>query len=212
MGRHNVMDPLHQFGFSDSNNQEHFCHLYSYINGVLLDDYFKERTISQIFLITARVLPNIIRGMIYLYNAGIIHNDMSPKNIMLEQDSIGRMIGLKIIDFDLVEVFEKEQGWQPIHPRNREEFSYNPIQRYKSCNGLHFMIVEFLDIFVNPHKTEDPFAHNYVLTGRAAQNYCTRLKRSQNIRNHIDNENVMTLAQHDHTILLSLYDLMIHHQ
>ncbi|KAI8051227.1 hypothetical protein BDF22DRAFT_744838 [Syncephalis plumigaleata] len=81
IGRQNVINPLHQFGFFDSNNgNRYYCHLYSYIDGVLLEDYFKERTISQAFTTASEILPEVIKGAIYLYNAGIIHGDLFPKS------------------------------------------------------------------------------------------------------------------------------------
>ncbi|KAI8048960.1 hypothetical protein BDF22DRAFT_778755 [Syncephalis plumigaleata] len=61
--------------------------------------------------------------LIYLYNAGIIHKDIVPKNIMLQLGSDDKIVGVKIIDLDLTNVFAKEQGWQPIHQRNREDFT-----------------------------------------------------------------------------------------
>ncbi|KAI8049912.1 hypothetical protein BDF22DRAFT_735446 [Syncephalis plumigaleata] len=101
IGRQNVMDPLHQFGFDKKDNgNKYFCHLYSYINGEPLEEYFRRHTISQAFIITSKILPDIIRGLIYLYNAGIIHYDLHPRNIMLQQDPTGRIVGVKIIGLD----------------------------------------------------------------------------------------------------------------
>ncbi|KAI8049102.1 hypothetical protein BDF22DRAFT_658051 [Syncephalis plumigaleata] len=130
MGRHNVMDPLHQFGFYEENGV-------SYIDGVLLSKYFKEHSISEAYTLTASILPEVIKGLIYLYNAGIIHGDMFPKRI-----------------------------------------------------------------FVNPNKTKNPFSPAYVLTEQTILSYFMRLKQSQTYikpEQVYDNENVMTLAQHDHT-------------
>ncbi|KAI8049236.1 hypothetical protein BDF22DRAFT_657878 [Syncephalis plumigaleata] len=74
-GRQNVMDPLHQFNFSESNGN-------SFINGVLLDDYFRKHTIAQAYITATKILPDIIRGLIYLYNAGIIHYDLHQRIII----------------------------------------------------------------------------------------------------------------------------------
>ncbi|KAI8052906.1 hypothetical protein BDF22DRAFT_655609 [Syncephalis plumigaleata] len=127
-GRQNVMDPLYRFSFSEKQRIRYFCHLYSYIDGETLEDYFKKQTVSQAYITAAKILPDIVRGLIYLYNAGIIHDDMFPKNVMLQLDSDRRIIGVKIIDLD----------------------------------ATKYTVIEW-------------------------------------ISNHIDNENVMTLAQHNHT-------------
>ncbi|KAI8048672.1 hypothetical protein BDF22DRAFT_736117 [Syncephalis plumigaleata] len=61
-----------------------------------------------------------IDGAIYLYNAGIIHGDLYPKNIMIQLTPTGEIVGVKIIDLDFTTVFEKEQDWQPINPNTND--------------------------------------------------------------------------------------------
>ncbi|KAI8057103.1 hypothetical protein BDF22DRAFT_225307 [Syncephalis plumigaleata] len=168
------MDPLHQFGFDKKDNDiEYFCHLYSYINGVLLSEYFKEHTVSQAFIITSEILSDIIKGLIYLYNAGIIHYDLHPRNIMLQQDPTGRIVGVKIIDLDATEVFRKQFFWKPINPNNEEYLSPNPRQNYESCHGLKDAIKDFLEPFVLYfiHQTHNPYTSNYGITGEVAFKY-----------------------------------------
>ncbi|KAI8049049.1 hypothetical protein BDF22DRAFT_242403 [Syncephalis plumigaleata] len=64
-GQRNVIDPLHRFSFDEDNGNKYFCHLYSYIDGVLLEDYFKKHTISEAFNTAAIILPEVIKGKHY---------------------------------------------------------------------------------------------------------------------------------------------------
>ncbi|KAI8049258.1 hypothetical protein BDF22DRAFT_778729 [Syncephalis plumigaleata] len=161
-GQQNVMDPLGKFEFDGPNNPRYYCYIYGFIDGTPLEDYFKKHTISEAFIITAKILPDIIKGLIYLYNAGVIHGDMLPKNIMVQQGPNGEPIA-KIIDFDGTDVFRKEQGWQPLSPNNREHLLPNPIQRYESCDELRDVIANFIAMFVYPNRAKDPFDPKYAL-------------------------------------------------
>ncbi|KAI8058485.1 hypothetical protein BDF22DRAFT_42681 [Syncephalis plumigaleata] len=174
IGRQNVMDPLHQFEFYEENRIRYVCHLYRFIDGETLDEYFKRHTISQAYIATSQILPEIIKGAIYLYNAGIIHYDLLPKNIMLEKNPAGKPI-VKIIDFDSTDVFEKGQDWRPISPTNE---AYLPSQS-ASCNELNGVITEFLDPFVTLKQGENPYATNYVVTGQAALGYLNEFRENE---------------------------------
>ncbi|KAI8048680.1 hypothetical protein BDF22DRAFT_658215 [Syncephalis plumigaleata] len=188
IGRQNVMDPLHQFEFYEENRTRYFCYLYSYIDGTVLPEYFKKHTISHAFITAAKILPEVIKGAIYLYNAGIIHEDLYPKT------------GVKIIDLDATEVFRKEQDWQPINPNTNEYLSPNPRQYHKSCDEFKETIVKFLNVFLLLEKEGNPFDPKYVLAEQATQNCLGKFKQGLRYAEvELDNANVMTLAQHDHT-------------
>ncbi|KAI8056275.1 hypothetical protein BDF22DRAFT_333496 [Syncephalis plumigaleata] len=163
-GRENVMDPLHQFDFYENNGSRYFCHLYSFINGVLLENYLEERTFSQAYILASEILIEIIRGSIYLYNAGILQDDLLPKNIMLVQDSNRKIVGVKIIDLDATDVFKKEKDWKLINPSDEEYLSPNPRQYHKSCDELKRTIAKFLLVFVSLKQGENPFDPTYRLT------------------------------------------------
>ncbi|KAI8050256.1 hypothetical protein BDF22DRAFT_696312 [Syncephalis plumigaleata] len=172
------MDPLDQFEFYKHNRISYFCYLYSFIDGVLLEDYFEKRTVPQAFITTAEILPDIIEGLIYLYNAGINHHDLYPSNIMIQRSFFGRIVGVKIIDFDSISLVEKRHDWQPINTNDEEYRSLNPIQKYESCNGLKKALIEFLNLFVPLKKGENPYAYGYVLTKQAVLGYLDRFKGS----------------------------------
>ncbi|KAI8048838.1 hypothetical protein BDF22DRAFT_746561 [Syncephalis plumigaleata] len=180
IGRENVMDPLHQFGFEEANGNKYFCHIYSYINGETLEDYFTKVTISQAFLIGVKVLPEVIKGAIYLYNAGIIHGDLFPRNVMLEKDTTGKIAGVRIIDFDLATIIKGKQGWQPINPKDQRHLSPKPPQQYLSCNKLlKDAIAGFLNVFVYLEDGENPFDPSFVLNYESAQDYLERLREEE---------------------------------
>ncbi|KAI8053336.1 hypothetical protein BDF22DRAFT_743259 [Syncephalis plumigaleata] len=144
IGRENVMDPLHRFAFTENGpadinladpKQMYVCHLYSFIGGVILKDYIKASTNAQAYIAAAKILPDIIKGLMYLYNAGILYKDKLIHNVMLQLDSGRNVVGAKIIDLDVTEVFKKEDGWQPINLNDQEHLSLNPRQRYNSSDS-----------------------------------------------------------------------------
>ncbi|KAI8058341.1 hypothetical protein BDF22DRAFT_739749 [Syncephalis plumigaleata] len=184
-GRENVMDPLYQFGFNDSNGNKYFCHIYSYINGETLNDYFRGRTIFQMFIAASQILPEVIKGLVYLYNAGVIHGDMHPRNIMLQLDPGRRIVGVKIIDLDVAKIFRKEQGWRPINPMNEAYLSSDPPQQYASCNQLKNVIAKYLGIFVILNERENPYDPNYVVTEQVVLDY---LKEFQEDEDYVELE------------------------
>ncbi|KAI8050312.1 hypothetical protein BDF22DRAFT_745639 [Syncephalis plumigaleata] len=181
IGRHNVITPLHQFGFDGNDDIRYACHLYNYIRGETLDDYFRRHTISKAFITAAKILPGIIRGLIYLYNANLIHHDMFPKNIMIQKNSLGRIAGVKIIDMDGTFIPRKEDDWTPINPADMQYLSSNPRQQYASCEKLSNMIIRFLNVFVPNNNAElgNPFASNYKVTKESAEDYLEKFMQPQ---------------------------------
>ncbi|KAI8050782.1 hypothetical protein BDF22DRAFT_106242 [Syncephalis plumigaleata] len=178
-GRENVMDPLYQFDFYEENGSRYFCHLYSFINGVLLENYLEERTFSQAYILASEILIEVIKGSIYLYNAGILQDDLLPKNIMLVQDSNRKIIGVKIIDLDATSVIKKEKDWKLINLSDEEYLSPNPRQYDKSCDELKRTIAKFLLVFVSLKQGENPFDPNYRLTVNEMQDYLQNFKDPQ---------------------------------
>ncbi|KAI8058484.1 hypothetical protein BDF22DRAFT_652551 [Syncephalis plumigaleata] len=142
-------------------------------------EYFKRHTISQAYIATSQILPEIIKGAIYLYNAGIIHRDLYQKNIMLEKNPAGGKPIVKIIDFDSTDVFEKGQDWRPIDPINEAYLSSNPPQQSVSCNELKNAITGCLKIFVALKQGENPYATNYVVTGQAVLGYLNEFRENE---------------------------------
>ncbi|KAI8047034.1 hypothetical protein BDF22DRAFT_750520 [Syncephalis plumigaleata] len=60
-GQQNVMEPLHRFGFTRNGPVD-----------IDLADF------DQLY-----ILPQVTQGLLYIYNAGILHKDVAPRNIML---------------------------------------------------------------------------------------------------------------------------------
>ncbi|KAI8055107.1 hypothetical protein BDF22DRAFT_732425 [Syncephalis plumigaleata] len=189
-GQENVMDPLHRFDFYEEKHIRYFCHLYSFIHGETLKEYLKKQTVTQSFITVAEVLPKIIKGAIYLYNAGIIHNDMFPKNIMLQLDSNRRIVGVKIIDLDATIIYRKEQNWQPINLLDDRNLLPNPPQKYESCHRLKCSIPFFLGTFVHLKK-EELLNHKHKLT----EPYALKLLKKYNQLRAIPGGSEQTQAQ-----------------
>ncbi|KAI8058451.1 hypothetical protein BDF22DRAFT_652523 [Syncephalis plumigaleata] len=78
------MNPLHRFGFTRNGPVDidlaDFDQLF--IDGVSLVDYLKEYTPIQAFILIAKILPQVTQGLLYIYNAGILHKDVAPRSII----------------------------------------------------------------------------------------------------------------------------------
>ncbi|KAI8053077.1 hypothetical protein BDF22DRAFT_733933 [Syncephalis plumigaleata] len=143
IGRENVMDPLHRFAFTEAS------------------------TNAQAYIAVARIFPDIIKGLMYLHNAGILYHDTLIPNVMMQLDSNRNVVGAKIIDLDRISIFKKEQGWQPINLNDQEYLSLNPRQRYDSCMEPKTAMVMFLGLFV-VLSSWSPFENDNVLDDSAA--------------------------------------------
>lgn len=75
------------------NNDEIFV-IREFVNGESLESYL-ERNITADEEFTKKVANAVCDALILLHKIGIIHRDVSPKNIILSQDEI------KLIDFDI---------------------------------------------------------------------------------------------------------------
>ncbi|KAI8058340.1 hypothetical protein BDF22DRAFT_730999, partial [Syncephalis plumigaleata] len=172
-------------GIEGSKRQIERCLRNRFIEGETLKDYFKRHTISEAYIATSQILPEVIKGLIYLYNAGIIHYDMHQRNIMLGKNPAGGKPIVKIIDLDVAKIFRKEQGWRPIDPINEAYLSSNPPQQYASCKQLKNEITEFLNIFVTLNERENPYDPNYVVTEQVVLDY---LKEFQEDEDYVELE------------------------
>ncbi|KAI8056738.1 hypothetical protein BDF22DRAFT_209305 [Syncephalis plumigaleata] len=77
------------------------CFVYRYINGVKLEEYNEDKDYADQLISMNRVMPQILKGSIYLYNAGIIHEDLSSANVMVYGQTPEQLTA-SIIDFDMI--------------------------------------------------------------------------------------------------------------
>lgn len=92
-----------------------------YIHGVNLEDYVKKNNIKPQKLIA--IMRDIIDSLVLIHAQGIIHRDISPSNIMVQED--GTMI---LIDFGAASLEEQiEQGRDKTAIYNRR---YAPVEQY----------------------------------------------------------------------------------
>ena len=97
-----------------------------FVRGVPLDQYVKENATSPQQLIT--MMRDIVEALILVHAQGILHRDISPGNILVQDDGT-----LKLIDFGAATVEERRaQGKDQTVIFNRK---YAPIEQYDE-NGI----------------------------------------------------------------------------
>ncbi|KAI8056276.1 hypothetical protein BDF22DRAFT_653926 [Syncephalis plumigaleata] len=77
------------------------CYVYRYIKGVLLSDFISKKNYAQQLIILNQIMPQLLKGFIYLYNAGIKHADLHTDNAMILTQGAGQLSAV-LIDFDVV--------------------------------------------------------------------------------------------------------------
>ncbi|KAI9592413.1 hypothetical protein BDF19DRAFT_498595 [Syncephalis fuscata] len=106
LGKYNVQQPLYRFN-PDSKT---LCFIYNYVKGRTLKDFIEMRrsiydtsgkrsTFDEIALL-AQIIPQVLKGIIYLHRAGVVHMDLSIMNIMVYQNQNTHEITATIVDYD----------------------------------------------------------------------------------------------------------------
>jgi serine/threonine protein kinase len=80
--RHPAIVPIHDVFFIDDDPWI----VMEYINGRSLHYLIKERTLDE--RTTARVGLQVLRGLIAVHRAGVVHRDVKPTNILVADDSV----------------------------------------------------------------------------------------------------------------------------
>ena len=120
----NVSSVVTVFDWFEANNTAYI--VMQFVRGIPLDQYVKENSISPQQLIT--MMRDIVDGLILVHNQGILHRDISPGNILVQDDG-----SLKLIDFGAATVEERRaQGKDQTVIFNRK---YAPLEQYDE-NGL----------------------------------------------------------------------------
>ena len=112
----NVVPVLEWF---EANNTAYI--VMQYISGVTLEDYVKKNNIPPSEVI--EMLRDLIDSLILVHSQGIIHRDISPSNIMVQEDGT-----LMLIDFGAASVKERmSKGEDHTVIYNRR---YAPVEQY----------------------------------------------------------------------------------
>lgn len=128
-------------------------------NNIIIHDFFLEGT--KYYIITDKVQPatlslkdvsslaspkkeSLIRSILYsiasLHEAGIVHSDVKPDNILLKETPDG-FITAKIIDFDAGFLVNTPQ------PKVKGDFVYLSPEAYLKMKGENRVLTEKIDVF-----------------------------------------------------------------
>lgn len=90
---HNII-PLYEIGAHDDRPYL----VYPYVKGITLRDYLtKHKTLTVIEAVT--LISNVLDGLSHAHNKGVIHRDLNPANILLDDNDMPRIMDFGISDF-----------------------------------------------------------------------------------------------------------------
>ncbi|KAI8054218.1 hypothetical protein BDF22DRAFT_775003 [Syncephalis plumigaleata] len=92
------------------------CFVYRFIGGDELLDYMFNKDYAEELISINLIMPQMLKGFIYLYNAGIAQRDLNKGNIMVQGQLPGPLHAF-VIDFDIVEALPRNRRLIDINPR-----------------------------------------------------------------------------------------------
>ncbi|KAI8053752.1 hypothetical protein BDF22DRAFT_681099, partial [Syncephalis plumigaleata] len=116
------------------------CFIYRYIEGHELWKHLLGKNYAEQLDIINQVMPQLLQAFIYLYNAGIIHQDLSLANIMVKQEDSGQLSAV-VFDFDKIGILPSGRkkldiAIMPISPIR----GLNPYM----CNNFNLLPSNFI--------------------------------------------------------------------
>jgi eukaryotic-like serine/threonine-protein kinase len=91
--RHPAIVPIHDVFFSDGDPWI----VMEYISGRSLHDIIKEQTLDDLSI--ARIGLHVLRGLIAVHRAGVVHRDVKPTNILVADDD-----SIFLVDFGIARI------------------------------------------------------------------------------------------------------------
>ncbi|KAI9592424.1 hypothetical protein BDF19DRAFT_484327 [Syncephalis fuscata] len=110
VGRENVQRPLYAFNPEASIK----CFVYNFVAGVKLNVFLEGKTYFDKINLLTQIVPEILKGAIYLHKAGIVHKDLHSENVMVSQIPNTQKLTATIIDYDMA-VFLNQAESQKIN-------------------------------------------------------------------------------------------------
>ncbi|KAI5274464.1 Receptor-Interacting Serine/Threonine-Protein Kinase 1 [Manis pentadactyla] len=114
-----------------------------------------EAEISIPLSVKGRIIMETIEGMCYLHGEGIIHKDLKPQNILVDDDFHIKIADLGVTSFKTWNKLTKEE--------HNEQRKINSTFKENGCT-LHYMAPEHLnDVNAKPSKKSDVYSFAIVL-------------------------------------------------
>ncbi|KAI9593912.1 hypothetical protein BDF19DRAFT_480066 [Syncephalis fuscata] len=130
-GSNNIAQPLNQFNIPKGTWKiEANCFIYELAPGDTLERFAVGKSWQQKAMYLPQIFQQTMLGMLYLRRAGILHNDMAPKNVVVGVNPATNQVLAKIIDYDFVKFVKTTINWIP--PRILAKASAD--EQISACN------------------------------------------------------------------------------
>jgi len=119
-----------------------YCIVQEFVPGELLDSAFNRKLLEED---TRFIFVQILKGVKYLHNAGIVHRDLKLDNILVDKNPLGWKI--KIIDFGLAIIQHSNKlkslcgTMQYIAPEVLQKIGYDNKVDMWSCGIILFILL-----------------------------------------------------------------------
>ncbi|KAI9593716.1 hypothetical protein BDF19DRAFT_424327 [Syncephalis fuscata] len=103
-GRNNIQHPLYQFKIDlyKQSNRKGNCFVYTRAPGVALEEFAVGKTWNQKAAYLPKAMLQVMQGILYLRHAGVIHNDIAARNIVVDVDFETNRVQATVVDYDNV--------------------------------------------------------------------------------------------------------------
>ncbi|KAI8048091.1 hypothetical protein BDF22DRAFT_704300, partial [Syncephalis plumigaleata] len=102
-----------------------------------------------------RVMPQLLKGSIYLYNAGITHTDLYAKNVMVQGQDPEQLAAF-IVDFDSIGLLPNTRT--PLVASSLSQGVNPSTTSPYYCNGFNKELFKLIPNEINPNTRMNPQA------------------------------------------------------
>ena len=139
---------------------ETFMYLISDLCEETLEEHVQSQSIEHLKEYGPRMIKQILSGLLFLHENGILHRDLKPSNILVDKDGF-----MKLADFGLSRILNKDEttvhtnakgtyGWMP--PEVIEEENQEITGRYKRKSDVHVVgMIAFFSLTKGKHSFGD---------------------------------------------------------
>ena len=104
-----------------------FIYLISDLCEETLKEHVQSETIEHLRENGPRMIKQILRGLLFLHDKGILHRDLKPSNVLVDKDGF-----MKLADFGLSRVLNEDET--TVHTRAIGTYGWSPAEVIKAQN------------------------------------------------------------------------------
>ena len=134
---HNII-PLYEIGAYEDRPYL----VYPYVKGITLREYLNNHDALTV-IETVTLISNVLDGLAHAHNKGVIHRDLNPSNILLDENDMPRIMDFGISDFAGNSTSENEiKG--TVQYMSPEQLNNKPVGAWSDIFSIGVILYEML--------------------------------------------------------------------